>query len=107
MTDPVETLVLALRQVRDDAAAGARLRDVGIEPVARALLAEITPAIVAEAVAREMEACAKLAQSFSRTKTYSDEFLGTITGKTLTSGDRIAAAIRARGNLDRGNSNDC
>lgn len=65
-------------------------------PALEYIRADLVAALVAEAVAKEREACVKVVQSFSRTKTYSDEFLGTITGRTLTSGDRVAAAIRNR-----------
>jgi hypothetical protein len=42
-----------------------------------------------------LEEAAVVAASFSKSRTYTDEIVGTITGKTLTSGDRIATQIRS------------
>ena len=90
MTDPVETLAQALWDAYTRS-----MHDLAAEAVAETFLAQITPALVAEAVAKEREACAKVAES-AETPVFKDGWTPREDAAAISAMMSIAAAIRAR-----------
>ena len=84
--DPVETLAQALWDAYTRS-----MHDFAAEAVAETLLAQITPALVAEAVAKEREACAAVCGTFDGPVSRSQFVNGQV-----TAAQQIRAAIRAR-----------